>query len=89
VAMVSGAETVLLLLPIFAVTGGQVASVIAAGSVQLTLIGPKKLSVPTSVTDAVPDCPGAVMVTFDIGEAMLNVVSRTWTSSEYGLCDAE
>ena len=84
--MVSWAEIVLLLLPIFAVTDGQVASVMVAGSAQLMLIPPKKLSVPIRVTVAVPDCPGAVMVTFGIGVERLKVVSRTETGIEYALC---
>src|SRR5208283_1065916 len=84
VVMVSGAVT---LLPSrFAVADGQVASVMAAGSAQVMLISPRKLSTATRVTVAVPDCPGAVMVTFGIGVEMLKVVSRTVTGIEYALC---
>jgi hypothetical protein len=67
---------------------GQVASFIAAGSAHVTLTGPKKLSVPTSVTVAVPGIPGALIVTFGIGDAILNVVSTTVIVTGAGLCDA-
>ena len=71
----------------FAFIAGQVASFMAAGSAQVMLIVPPKLSVPTRATDAVPDCPGAEMVTFGIGEEMLKVVSRTVTVTGHMLCD--
>ena len=85
VVIVSGAVTIG---PVsVAVVIGQVASVIAAGSAQLTFTGSKKLSVPTSVTVAVPVIPGALIVTFGIGDAILNVVSTTVIITGTGLCD--
>jgi hypothetical protein len=67
--MVSGAVT--LLRRRVAVVAGQVASAMVVGSAQLTLTVPKKLSVPTKVTVAMPECPGAAMVTFGIGVEIL------------------
>ena len=50
-----------------AVVGAQEAPVMAAGRVQLIEIFPVKPPVCTSVTDAVPDCPGDEIVTFWTG----------------------
>jgi hypothetical protein len=49
----------------------QVASAIAAGTVQVTLTTPAKLSTPVNVSVVVPGCPGAEIVILGIGALML------------------
>jgi hypothetical protein len=51
---------------VVAVTEGQVASVIAAGSVQVMVTGPVKPLLPVKPTDATPELPGVAIVTLAI-----------------------